>query len=208
MRYVETVRASRDGDRFHYYWAARRALRLLNLTGDLEVVGVEGLPEGEEGEGEEVIDVAEYYGGHDAETCTRFCYAQLKHSTMRTDQLIVASELSKTLAKFGKIYRREMERGRGAKLEFVFVANRALSEKVRISLQELAAGATEFTHTSEAHLLRRDMAFGADTEDETHFCQRVTVEDSVPGIADMEQLLRTELSQFLPAAGPAVRCLS
>ncbi len=63
MGYAEQVRASRDGDRFHYYWAARRALRLLDLTGDLRAIGVEGLPEGEEVEGEEVIDVAEYFGG-------------------------------------------------------------------------------------------------------------------------------------------------
>jgi hypothetical protein len=107
---AEKVRASRDGDRFHYYWAARRALRLLDLIGDLEVVGVEGLPVGEEVEGEEVIDVAEYYGGHDAATCTKFRYAQLKHSTMRTDELIVASELKNTLVKFAGIYRSEMEK--------------------------------------------------------------------------------------------------
>jgi hypothetical protein len=90
--YADQLRASRDGDRFHYYWAACRALRLLDLTGDLKAIGVEGLPEGEEVEGEEVIDVAEYHGGRDAETCTWFRYTQLKHSTMRTDQFIVASE--------------------------------------------------------------------------------------------------------------------
>jgi hypothetical protein len=60
---AEMVRASRDGDRFHYYWAACRALCLLDPSGDLIVIGVEGLPEGEVVEGEEVIDVAEYHGG-------------------------------------------------------------------------------------------------------------------------------------------------
>lgn len=198
---AEKVRASRDGDRFHYYWAARRALRLLDLAGDLKVVGVEGLPEGEDVTGEEVIDVAEYYGGHDAATCTKFRYAQLKHSTMRTDELIVASELKKTLVKFAGIYRGQMENGREEKLKFVFVANRTLNDKVRLSLEELAAGASAFTHKSEAELLRGYMGFGADVEHEVDFCRRFRVEDSGPGIADMEQVLRGELQQFLPGGG-------
>ncbi|MEU9890347.1 hypothetical protein [Sphaerisporangium sp. NPDC051011] len=198
---AERVRASRDGDRFHYYWAARRALRLLDITGDLKVVGVEGLPEGEEVEGEEVIDVAEYYGGHDAATCARFRYAQLKHSTMRTEVPIVASELENTLKKFAKIYRTELEMGRRAKLEFVFVANRTLNDKVRLSLEELAAGAGAFTHTTEAERLRGYMKFGADTQSEVDFCQRFEVEEGSPGIADLEGLLRGELQQFLPGGG-------
>ncbi|MEV5554369.1 hypothetical protein AB0L44_11965 [Nonomuraea wenchangensis] len=198
---AERVRASRDGDRFHYYWAARRALRLLDLTGDLKVVGVEGLPEGEEVDGEEIIDVAEYYGGRDAATCARFRYAQLKHSTMRTEAPIVASELGKTLKKFADIYRAEKGTGRQTKLEFVFVANRTLNDKVRLSLEELAAGTGAFTHTSEAERLRGYMGFGADTQDEVDFCQRFEVEDGSPGIADLEGLLRGELQQFLPGGG-------
>ena len=201
MGEAEKVRASRDGDRFHYYWAARRALRLLDLAGDLEVVGVEGLPEGEEVEGEEVIDVAEYYGGGDAATCTKFRYAQLKHSTMRTDELIVASELKNTLVKFAKVYRGEMEKGREEKLEFVFVANRTLNDKVRLSLGEFAAEPEAFTHETEAQLLRGYMGFGPDVEHEADFCRRFQVKDGRPGIVDMEQLLRGELQQFLPGGG-------
>jgi hypothetical protein len=201
VRYAEQVRASRDGDRFHYYWAARRALLLLDLAGELKAIGVEGLPAGEEVEGEEVIDVAEYFGGRDAETCTFFRYTQLKHSTMRTDQLIVASELQKTLEKFAGIYRKETEKGRAAKLKFVFVANRVLTDKVSLSLQEMAAGATAFSHPAEVRLLRSYMGFGADTEREAKFCERFSVEDGGPGIADMEQLLRGELQQRLPGGG-------
>ncbi|WP_182883913.1 hypothetical protein [Microbispora sp. H10949] len=198
---AERVRASRDGDRFHYYWAARRALRLLDMTSDLKVVGVEGLPEGEEVTGEEVIDVAEYHGGRDASTCRTFRYVQLKHSTMRTEDPIVASELKNTLEKFATIYRTEMEKGRETKLEFVFVANRRLNDKVRLSLEELAAGAKTLSNKPEAELLRRYMGFGADTQHEADFCRRLKVEDGSPGIADMEQLLRGELQQFLPGGG-------
>jgi hypothetical protein len=198
---AERVRASKDGDRFHYYWAARRALRLLDLTGDLEVVGVEGLPADEEIEGEEVIDVAEYHGGRDAASCKSFRYTQLKHSTMRTDELIVTSELKNTLVKFARIYRAEIEEGREKKLEFAFVANRTLNDKVRLSLEELAAGAAAYSHMSEVGLIRGYMGFGADIEHEVDFCRRFEVEDGGPGIADMEHLLRGELQQFLSGGG-------
>jgi hypothetical protein len=115
---AEKVRASRDGDKFHYFWAARRALSLLDLTGDLKVVGVEGLPQSDQVVGEEVIDVAEYYGGDDLATCTSLRYVQLKHSTLRTDDPIVASELENTLVKFAKAYRQQIPKKLTHKLHF------------------------------------------------------------------------------------------
>lgn len=195
------VRASRDGDRFHYYWAACRALCLLDPAGDLTVIGVEGLPEGEVVEGEEVIDVAEYYGGRDAESCTRYRYVQLKHSTLRTDEEIVASGFKKTLGKFAAIYRQELGNGRQAKLQFALVANRKTSGKVLRSLEELAAGSKTCTYEAEAKLLRRYMGFGDDASHEADFCQRFAVEDGIPGVADMELRLRDQLAQFLPGGG-------
>jgi hypothetical protein len=198
---AEMVRASRDGDRFHYYWAACRALCLLDLNGDLTVIGVEGLPEGEVVEGEEVIDVAEYYGGRDAESCMRYRYVQLKHSTLRTDEEIVASELKKTLGKFAAIYRQELGNSRQAKLQFAFVANRKMSGKVLRSLEELAAGSKTCTYEAEVELLRRYMGFGDDASHEADFCQRFAVEDGIPGVADMELQLRDQLAQFLPGGG-------
>ncbi len=62
------VRYSRDGDHFHYLWAARRCLRLLAPTSGLVAVTIEdaAADEGSKGvlitAGDELIDVAEYYG--------------------------------------------------------------------------------------------------------------------------------------------------
>ncbi|WP_344017985.1 hypothetical protein [Pseudonocardia kongjuensis] len=196
----EKVRASRDGDRFHYYWAARRALGLLDLTGSLEAVGVEGMPPGESVEGEEIIDVAEYHGGRDTASCAEVHYTQLKHSTLRTTDPVVASELRTTLEKFGQIYRNEVQRGRAGKLRFSFVTNRPLNEKVRLSLTELSAGGTSFTHCTEADLLRRYMGFGDDRIREAAFCRRFLVDDAGPGIAATETLLHAELRQHLPGS--------
>ena len=63
MTSPDLVRASRDGDQFHYYWAARQCLKLLHSGSGLVGVSIEGSSPLETATaGEQVIDVAEYYG--------------------------------------------------------------------------------------------------------------------------------------------------
>ncbi len=87
MAIPDAVRFSRDGDQFHYFWAARRALRLLPRASDLVAISIEGASTREFGpeetieSGEEVIDLAEYYGSEDLRTAAFVNYVQLKHST-------------------------------------------------------------------------------------------------------------------------------
>jgi len=76
---ADKVRASRAGDRYHYFWASRRALRLLDLNTDLARISIEGARDGEELPGNEVIDVGEYCGGSDIATCSRLRCVQFKH---------------------------------------------------------------------------------------------------------------------------------
>jgi hypothetical protein len=68
MSDTDTLRASRDGDRFHYRWAARQAPQLLGPDTDLKLITVEGVsPQDTQGQdGEQVIDLAEYCGGRRA----------------------------------------------------------------------------------------------------------------------------------------------
>jgi hypothetical protein len=47
------VRFSRDGDQFHYSWAARRCLRLLRRMSDLVAISVEGASTLESAQGED-----------------------------------------------------------------------------------------------------------------------------------------------------------
>lgn len=197
----EQVRASRDGDWFHYYWASLQALALLEPDTDLLAIQVEGVPPEEQVEGEEVIDLAEYFGGPDAASCTSFRYTQLKHSTLRTEQEITASELRKMLEKFAKVYQAQLDLGGGDKIEFAFVANRRLNLAVRTSITELAARRTSFTYGAEAGLLRRYIGL-TDTPDlETEFLQRLQIRDDEPGLAELEMHVYTELQQYLPGGG-------
>ncbi len=70
MTKVDLVRPSRDGDQFHFHWAARQCLRLLSGTDDLVAVTIEGASTkestgGKVDEGDELIDVALYFGSED-----------------------------------------------------------------------------------------------------------------------------------------------
>src|SRR5258708_2060999 len=102
------VRASRDGDQFHYLWAARRCLRLLSPHSGLVAIAIEGVSPAEQENsdpadaGEEVIDVAEYFGTTQVEGASLVRYMQLKHSTLHAEKQWTASGLSKTLQGFVK----------------------------------------------------------------------------------------------------------
>lgn len=195
------MRASRTGDRFHYFWASRRALRLLDSTSELLKVGVEGTADADEVAGEEVIDVAEYYGDRTSGVVALVRYVQLKHSSLRTDDFIVASELKNTLTKFGQNFRVSREANDPRRFEFAIVTNRELNEKVRLSLTEIAAGSTTPTHPAEAAYLRQCMGFGNDAAREIEFCSLLTVEDNAADIDDVERMLQEELNQYLPGGG-------
>src|SRR4051812_3910267 len=89
---TDLVRASRDGDQFHYWWAARRALQLLSPASDLVAITIEGASAEEAldgasvNAGEEVIDVGEYHGAETLAEAVSVRYVQLKHSTVRVDE--------------------------------------------------------------------------------------------------------------------------
>lgn len=194
------VLASRDGDRFHYYWAARRALMLLDPATSLRAVAIEGLPKGEQVARDEVVDVAEYYGAANAADATSFRHIQLKHSTYRTGEPVMASELETTLTKFASMYRGFSAQQR-AKVTYQYVCNRSLHEKVRTSLQELAVLAGPRTHADTVRTLRTYLGFDNDLATEAQFCQQFVVDDGVTGLASTERLLEQDLRDYLPGLG-------
>jgi hypothetical protein len=97
MSSTDLVRSSRDGDQFHYYWAARQCLKMLLPGSGLAAVSIEGSsPEdpmaadgqrpGDDPTGEYVVDIAEYYGDAAPDRASKIVYRQLKHSTEHPDQ--------------------------------------------------------------------------------------------------------------------------
>ncbi len=149
MSNTDLVRASRDGDQFHYLWAARRCLKLLLPGSDLRVVTVEGPSKDETASapvieaGEEIIDVGEYYGSEQLADATRVRYVQLKHSTFRVDEAWTMSGLAGTLKGFAARFT-ELHKLLGtagiSKIDFVFATNRAVNPDVTNAIEDAARG--------------------------------------------------------------------
>ncbi len=89
MNTSNLVNYSRAGDQFHYLWAARRCLEMLSPRSALVAIAIEGVSKSEGGgqkgvkKGDDVIDVAEYYGSEELALAKSIHYCQLKHSTVQ-----------------------------------------------------------------------------------------------------------------------------
>lgn len=114
MSSTDLVRTSRDGDQFHYLWASRRALLLLQSDSKLKLITIEGVSSVELGDqhvsdGEYVVDVAEYYGGESFETADSIKYYQLKHTTKSKETPFDPSKLRNTIEGFSDRYKALIE---------------------------------------------------------------------------------------------------
>ena len=80
----DLVRYSRAGDEFHYRWAARRCLNLIDPKTSVESIFIEssGLEE-KKLPGEYVMDNTEYSNSAENNP-KRITYYQLKHTTKKT----------------------------------------------------------------------------------------------------------------------------
>ena len=89
-----SVSCSREGDIFHYRWAARRCLKLLDFNTSLEYVTIEPI------EDELVIDVAEY--SSDENNIKSVEFLQLNHSTVQLNKDFFLRHLKNTFEDFAK----------------------------------------------------------------------------------------------------------
>lgn len=138
-RKIDKVRASRDGHEFHEAWAARMVTQLLSLHTELTAVAVEGpSPTDQVGAPAAMVEVADltlYYGlGTNFEDASRTTFAQFKYSIADQNKDFRASNLKKTVEKFGAIYR-SLKRRYGAKeiadkLDFNLVTNQPISDSL------------------------------------------------------------------------------
>ncbi len=164
MSGTDLVRYSRDGDQFHYLWAARRCLLLLSPNSSLKAITIEGASPSEASNadnitiGEELIDVGEYYGCENFEQASLIRYIQLKHSTVRTDKAWTPSELEKTLKGFAKRYMAIEEHlgtvNLDGKLEFWFVSNRPINANLLEAVYD-AAESVLARHPTDLRKLER-----------------------------------------------------
>lgn len=201
------VRASRDGDQFHYLWAARRALKLLMPQSGLIALSIEGVSEVEAAspnfveKGEELIDIAEYYGGEDIADAERVRYMQLKHSTLRRDKPWSPSELKKTIKGFADRYKSQKELLGSSevnrKLEFWFVSNRSINAGFSNVIKDFASKGESLDEVNSTKL--REFT-GLNDSDLSDFCGLFRLEDSENDYWEQRNILSNEFESYLPGS--------
>lgn len=202
MSYSDTVRYTRDGDQFHYYWAARQCLQLLPATSALVAVSIEGASEKETGgqkveQGEEVIDVGLYFGHQEIAQATLVEYFQLKHSTKNPHEPWTVSGLKDTIAGFSKRYAKfceihppELVR---EKVRFTFLTNRAVAAEVVQAIDDLANNRTPSDAETAQHLRR----YAKESQDIPGFFSIFRVRAGEPGLWEQRNLLALDSNVFL-----------
>ena len=193
------VRASRDGDQFHYTWAARQCLQLLAPTSELKAITIEG-PSLNEGAapidaGEELIDVGQYYGSEQADQASKIRYIQLKHSTKNEHKPWSPSGLEKTIAGFAERYKELIKQNPSIALEFSFFTNRPIHAEFSQAVKETALG----QQTSDKTNYNKLKAYtGLDGKELSDFCQLLKLEGEQDDLWEQTQSLVQDLSYYLP----------
>ena len=205
-RKSDTVRFSRAGDQFHYRWAARRCLALLNPASGLVCITIEGISSNESeventGSGEEVVDVAEYYADSSIKRAKKISYHQLKHS-YKSDEPWTLSGLNKTLEGFFRryeVFKQDAEDIGRQDVEFTFTTNRPVAEDIhelvgRIKKRSLNAADAKRWSQTKGYL---------NTDDDTlayEFFAHFHIDDSNDIYWRQRNILIEELSGYI--AGP------
>ena len=201
----ELVRPSRDGDQFHYHWAARQCLALLPGTSDLIAVSIEGASkdEGDGGaqDGDELIDVGLYYGTEEIKSARLVRYIQLKHSTRQALVPWTASGLQATILGFAQRYAELRERFSAPELEgkirFEFTTSRPIAPTVREALEDLSSA------TSSRHPQLRQTLVAHTELDEalaSEFFRLLSVEGGELELWTQRNLLANDINTYLAEA--------
>lgn len=203
MSETKLVRASRDGDQFHYLWAARRCLRLLAPSSDLTAITIEGASHQEiDGksaveEGDEKIDIAEYYASETLEHATLVRYMQLKHSTLRASEHWTPSELGETLKAFAARYialRQHSGLNSIPALEFWLVSNRKVGARFAEAIRD-ATNSAPPRHPAE--LAKLETFTSSKGTELSSFCGLVRIDDRQDGYWNQRNILAKEASGYL-----------
>jgi len=201
---LDSTRQSRDGDQFHYLWAARQCLKLLDYTSDLIAVAIEGpaprdLTPGMRGVAAHEIDVAEYYGGTDIASANRIVYRQLKHSTARRNVPWGPAGLKSSISRFAALHKvaASVPAANSIDYGYKFVSNRPVSENVRLALAELA-GLAPFSARNKVTRDKFAAWSGLVDSNLRNFFELFEVDTSAPALRELASAVARDLGEVLP----------
>ncbi|RED92435.1 ATP-binding protein [Marinoscillum furvescens] len=187
------VGPSRAGDVFHYRWAARRCLKLIQPNSNLESILIEkskelGLP------GELVIDVSEYY--QDAETKKkRLEYYQLKHTSKPNPKPFTFSRLQHTIVQFAKRYSQLVRDDFSNEVTYTIITNRKIDDTLKQNIDSIANETLERSNKFYKNI--KDCT-NLDHDQLSQFCGFLRFNDSEGSYLEQEEHLRIEMSRLQP----------
>lgn len=200
----ESVAYSREGDEFHYRWAARRCLKLLYPTSSLQYLIIEGSDstQGKEA-GEYVIDVAEYSRVNE-DAPLNIAYYQLKHTTVQHEKPFQLSDLRPTIFGFAERYvehisAEQTNQNDAPRLTFTIVTNRPISQEFKQHITAIGRGETIRYKNGKVHRFQTTLeSYTKLTEVQLQaFCAVLQLEDSEGDYKTQGIELRRELSLIL-----------
>lgn len=206
MAGADLIRPSRDGDQFHYHWAARQCLQLLPGQTNLVAITIEGTSTqeakgGEIDAGEQLIDVGLYYGSENLDQARLIRYVQLKHSTRASAEAWTISGLKKTIKGFADRYAQLTERFSdediAQRFRFEFTTNRPIESKLKEALGDFLSGTTSRYPTLHKSLIEYA---GLDNDRASHFFKLFIAEGEEGDLWEQRHLLAQDLSAYLPDA--------
>ncbi|GAA5197283.1 hypothetical protein GCM10023346_31570 [Arthrobacter gyeryongensis] len=209
MTATDLVRTSRDGDQFHYFWAAQRCLELLRPGTNIVSIAIEG-PSSFELEGLEaptagahVVDVAEYLESEDLTAGGRVIYRQLKHSTVQSQEPWTMSGLKKTLKGFAARFKelQKLQPPCHSTARFEFVSNRSVHSRVLQALHDVASRSQTPQNRDEVALLRRYLDLN-DSNLEAEFCSAFVVDTDAPSLLPLIAAFEKDVASYLPGSDP------
>ncbi len=196
---TDKVRASRDGDQYHYHWAARRCLELLPPSAELQIVTIEGASHEElDNSNDEIVDVGLYFGGRTTEDANRVQFIQLKHSTAEAAKPRTASDLKTTIEAFVSSYHdlREQypDRPLSDWVSFEYTTNRPIAPEVSEALAWLRVANQSSPSGSAEYLLRYS---GLEAAEASGFFSLFVVQGNDPNLWNQRNLLLGDLGSYL-----------
>lgn len=186
------VRASRDGDRFHYTWGAARLLQLLSPASNLQQVFVEGAgstPSEEELDGSEVIDLTEFYGPPE-KNFTSLKVRQFKHSTLHPDKNLTLGEVCKVIRKFAQLDDALRVQHPDAIIRFSIVTNRPVAPEAITAVRDLA---TSQPPTAGSPAAKLKVATTLTAAAAASLCSRIDLQGNEPGVTALRRGLDREI---------------
>jgi hypothetical protein len=187
------VSYSRAGDVFHYRWAARRCLKLIQPKSNMVKVVIERSL-AQEKAGEDVIDVSEYYEVADLKS--RIEYYQLKHTSVQQNKPFTLSGLKDTVIGFSKRYQQHVKEKSLNGVSFTVITNRKVDETFKQNLVAIIEGNNvnrKFIQTLKSYT-------NLDGKELIAFCKLLNLDDSEGNYNIQKEQLRTEMALFQPGS--------